>query len=1393
MRQFGMAAAAAGLWVLTTSGLAGGQQIIAGNAAGSAGQETWVSVRLATGGAQVAGTQNDIGHQLQARIAAKADGKPDCTVNPEIAKANTSFAFRPSGCSGDACTGIRALVLSTNNVNPIPDGSVLYTCRVKVAADALVGDYPLAATSIILSDPNGNAIAGASGQDGKVTICDASPVCDPPAVRVATCPGAPGSELQVPVTLLTGSIQVAGTQNDINFSPQARIVAKASGKPDCTVNPYINKGATSFAFQPSGCSGDACTGIRALVLSTDNVAPIPDNSVLYSCRVILAGDAYGTVPFTVSGVILVDPSGSAIAGAHGCEGGVNTQSAMCGNGVVESGEDCDDAGICMGGNNAGTPCTSDVQCIGQGMCDALGIPGGGLRKACNSDADCGGTHCVRCMPFGGDGCAANCTIETAISGALKPGALDGTGIQPGTSGEIINADILTIPLPLSGAYNFRAGKPRSGRIPVVQKPWDLQLPRIPVSTLACACVRGVEYRTCGGTQYEADGGTPSTDCTFDPSVCAGKKPCVSVAGPGNAGAGTVGCNGLPSVSYTVVQDAIKAPPATENLAVFTYTGGGPAGSMLLLNASQIGTAVGACTGTGGAYGADGQFCTDDDPAVSRGTAEIQTLTTGMAQAEVLSANDIEANDVGPFQSAGVPVSCTALAMGNLFDGTTLASAQTLLNQATTGDVVVANSFVFAGVPPPPPCSPPSVEAGSVGAGAGTTVDVPVTLHTGADQVAGVQIDIGFQPQARVAAQGNGKPDCTVNPNINKGATSFAFRPSGCSGDACTGIRALVLSTDNVNAIPDGSVLYTCKVTVAPDAIGTYPIAVTGVILSNPEGNAIAGAHGCNGAVIAEAACAPPAVDVATVQAAAGSTVGVSTRIGTGGLAIAGAQVDIMFDQRARIAMLGDGRPNCAVNPDIDKWATSFAFIPGVCGGPGCAGIRAVVVSLDNTNPIPDGAVLFTCVVQVAPNAVGTVPLTTSRVVLGDPYGNAIVGAHGCDGAVIVDGPLAELRVGNATVGPAQLGAAIPISLTNGTTVRGVQVTITDVPDAVSLNQSLHCSTTARASALLCDANQVGNEIRVVMLSTGYGGIAPGSGQIATVYVDDSSPTCSTGASSVLGLSRTAIADASGNPVPHVAHNGALECACKGNLDGNAVTDVFDALLCVDFSIGKKYPSTEQRTAADVRCDDVIDIFDCLGIVDVILGRLPVCPPCVGGAAASGDEVTLRIVDGSTTAGTTAHVTVALDNATAETRGVQFSLPITNGAIRLAGVSTTERSQGLIADAHQEADGTIHVLVMSVDETTIAAGSGPVLELALTVDANASGSLSLTPTEARAVGEAGPLATNASAGSLAVQTSGHAGSGCALAEGPVVQNLSALALTIPVLLRPLFRRRRRHAW
>jgi len=84
-----------------------------------AGESIAFNAVLKADGALIAGTQNDIVFDLNAPIAAKANGKPDCTVNAAIGKDATAFAFRPP-------TSVRVLVLSTNNLDPIPDGSVLY-------------------------------------------------------------------------------------------------------------------------------------------------------------------------------------------------------------------------------------------------------------------------------------------------------------------------------------------------------------------------------------------------------------------------------------------------------------------------------------------------------------------------------------------------------------------------------------------------------------------------------------------------------------------------------------------------------------------------------------------------------------------------------------------------------------------------------------------------------------------------------------------------------------------------------------------------------------------------------------------------------------------------------------------------------------------------------------------------------------------------------------------------------------------------------------------------------------------------------------------------------------------------------------------------------------------
>jgi len=152
---------------------------------------------------------------------------------------------------------------------------------------------------------------------------------------------------------------------------------------------------------------------------------------------------------------------------------------------------------------------------------------------------------------------------------------------------------------------------------------------------------------------------------------------------------------------------------------------------------------------------------------------------------------------------------------------------------------------------------PSVEVGSATGAPGQQVQFSVILHTAGAAVAGVQDDIGFDSfNTPVGVNGSGRPDCTVNPAINKEATAFAFQPPGCVGAACTAFRALVLSFSNVDPIADGSVMYSCNVTISPGASpGTYPLVVSNVGMSTPDGQAIA-STGTNGAIIVSGISSP---------------------------------------------------------------------------------------------------------------------------------------------------------------------------------------------------------------------------------------------------------------------------------------------------------------------------------------------------------------------------------------------------------------------------------------------------------------------------------------------------------------------------------------------------------
>ena len=144
---------------------------------------------------------------------------------------------------------------------------------------------------------------------------------------------------------------------------------------------------------------------------------------------------------------------------------------------------------------------------------------------------------------------------------------------------------------------------------------------------------------------------------------------------------------------------------------------------------------------------------------------------------------------------------------------------------------------------PPGSTPVNVELGVVAGSAGAQVTFGATLLAMGQSVAGTQNDISFNPLTPIVS-------CHPNLAINKGATSFAFLPNGCMvGVDCTGVRTAVLALDNLNAIPNGSTLYTCTVAISPSAPdGIYPLLTGNLVASTPGGRRIV-AFGFDGAVV----------------------------------------------------------------------------------------------------------------------------------------------------------------------------------------------------------------------------------------------------------------------------------------------------------------------------------------------------------------------------------------------------------------------------------------------------------------------------------------------------------------------------------------------------------------
>jgi len=414
---------------------------------------------------------------------------------------------------------------------------------------------------------------------------------------------------------------------------------------DCTLDPYL--GLNSASVSVTGCDS-----AWALLFAVPIVA-IPDGTVLFSCDVAIApGTPDGFYP-VVHTLPYVGVAGDGpLRVALGVNGGifVGTAAATCGNLTVELDEECDDG---------------------------------------NMD--------------GGDGCAANCTVERSVLVELSdPSATVQTGA-------------LALALALRGPQELLLGSPRASDpdaiIPAVAMLAGTALRPAPILGVGCACLHA----------------EPNPD-----------------GGAGIAGRGEFGCGiaGLPDVDYEARRDhntddvdqtcafgsveSAPHPAVCNGPLITTSSGQGVAGSgrmefrYSLRVLSDGGTCATDLAGASpcpiAAYGPDCVPCSDDDVAAAASFP--LALTTGTAQAAIEDVG----NELGQTLEDGAPCgsgTCQARASGEVFSCPELVSADVLsigawaaaapmVDHPSFGDSVLSIELgVISPTPSPTPTRTPS--------------------------------------------------------------------------------------------------------------------------------------------------------------------------------------------------------------------------------------------------------------------------------------------------------------------------------------------------------------------------------------------------------------------------------------------------------------------------------------------------------------------------------------------------------------------------------------------------------------------------------------------------------------------------------------------------------------
>lgn len=267
---------------------------------GAPGSQVTISVTLHTMGAMVAATQNSLTFDNTKAMLNQVSGHPDCTVNPDINRESTIFFPEPPNCTGSACTGMKVLVFSITNLDPLPDGSLLYTCNVNIAATAS-GTSTIVIDGINLSDPNGIALP-ATGINGVITVGTPPPTATATATETPEDTVTP-TQTDTPIPTDTATKTPTSTTTPTNtFTPTPTKTATPTATFTATATATSTDTPTATPSPSSTPTGTATpTETPPLVsLTVGSVSGRPNGQVSFSVTLDTMGDMVASVQVDIA-------------------------------------------------------------------------------------------------------------------------------------------------------------------------------------------------------------------------------------------------------------------------------------------------------------------------------------------------------------------------------------------------------------------------------------------------------------------------------------------------------------------------------------------------------------------------------------------------------------------------------------------------------------------------------------------------------------------------------------------------------------------------------------------------------------------------------------------------------------------------------------------------------------------------------------------------------------------------------------------------------------------------------------------------------------------------------------------------------------------------------------